>query len=278
MTNHRLIGVAPNGARRTLADHPALPISPEELAQTALDIVAAGAGLLHLHVRDESGGHSLDPARYQDAVSAIRDAVGDQLIIQITTEACGIYSRNEQIGTVEAVRPEACSVALRELCPSDQASDVQTYAQFLSDCQREGILLQHILYDEADLIRFRRLWADGVVPEASPFILLVIGRYTPHPEHWQQDFLKLMSALHVEGEAMPDWAVCGFGTAQISILTAAAALGGHVRVGFENGLYRPDGTLAQDNADLVSMCATAFRTLGLTPMSAADARRMAKLP
>ena len=278
MTNRRLIGVAPNGARRTQADHPALPIRPEEIAQTAREIVAAGAGLLHLHVRDEAGGPSLDPTRYQDAVSAIRDAVGDQLIIQITTEACGIYSRDEQIGTVEAVRPEACSVALRELCPSDQAGDVQTYAQFLSDCQREGIALQHILYDEADLRRFRRFWSEGVVPEAHPFILLVIGRYTPHPEDWQRAFLKLMGALHTKGEALPDWAVCGFGTAQISILTAAAALGGHVRVGFENGLHRPDGTLAQDNADLVSMCAAAFRNLGLTPMSAADARRMANFP
>jgi uncharacterized protein (DUF849 family) len=276
MTSRRLIGVAPNGARRTRADHPALPISPEELAQTAKDIVAAGAGLLHLHVRDEAGRHSLDPARYRDAVSAIRDAVDDKLIIQITTEACGIYSRDEQIATVEALRPEACSVALRELCPSDQATNVQTYAQFLSDCQREGIKVQHILYDEADLWRFRRFWSDGVVPEAHPFILLVIGRYIPHPEHWQPDFLKLMGALHAEGDTMPEWAVCGFGTAQISILTAAAALGGHVRVGFENGLQRPDGSLARNNADLVGICAEAFRNLHLTPMSAADARLMAK--
>jgi len=276
MTKNRLIGVAPNGARRTQADHPALPISPKELARTAKNIVAAGAGLLHLHVRDEAGRHSLDPARYLDAMSAIGDAVGDQLIIQITTESCGIYNRDQQISTVEAVRPEACSVALRELCPGDQASDVETYARFLSDCQREGILLQHILYDAADLRRFRRLWLDGVVPEARPFILLVIGRYTPDPERWQQNFLALMSALHTDGDAMPDWAVCGFGTAQISILTAAAALGGHVRVGFENGLQRPDGSLARDNADLVGTCVEAFRNLGLTPMSAADARLMAK--
>ena len=276
MKNNRLIGVAPNGARRTQADHPALPISPEELAQTAKDMVAAGAGLLHLHVRDESGRHSLDPARYRDAISAIRDAIGDQLIIQITTESCGIYSRDEQICTVEAVRPEACSVALRELCPGDEAGDVETYSRFLSDCRSEGILLQHILYDAADLRRFRRLWLDGVVPEARPFTLLVIGRYSPDPERWQQDFLALMNALHADGGTIPDWAVCGFGTTQISILTAAAALGGHVRVGFENGLQRPDGSLARNNADLVGICAEAFKNLGLTPMSAADARLMAK--
>lgn len=270
----RLIGVAPNGARRTHADHPALPLTPEEMARTASEVLAAGAGLLHLHVRDDAAGHSLDPARYRDSIAAVKDAVGNQLIIQITTEACGIYGREEQIRTVETLTPEACSVALRELCPTDDPSDIGAYARFLTDCLREGVRVQHILYDAGDLSRFRRFQSEGVIPEARPFILLVVGRYTAHPDHWQPEFLKLMTALHAPGASVPDWAVCGFGTAQIAILTAAAALGGHVRVGFENGLHRPDGSLAQNNADLVGLCRTALSNLGLTPMTAEDARTL----
>lgn len=276
MKRHRLIAVAPNGARRTKADHPALPMRPEEIAETARECLAAGAGLIHLHVRDAGGGHSLDPALYREALSAIRESVGDQIVTQVTTEACGIYSRQEQVRTIEMLRPEACSAALRELCPTDSSSDVRGYAAFLADCQREGIWLQHILYDVADLARFQRLRVEGVIPESRPFVLLVIGRYAARPEHWQPDFLALMNALHSEGDQMPDWAVCGFGTAQVSVLAAAAALGGHVRVGFENGLHLPDGTLAQDNADLVASCSDVFAGLGLAPMTAADARGMSR--
>lgn len=274
MMDYRLIGVAPNGARRTHADHPALPISPEEMAQTASEIVSAGAGLLHLHVRDDAAGHSLDPVRYQESISAVKDAVGDQLVIQITTEACGIYDRDVQIRTVETLRPEACSVALRELCPADDPSSVDLYTRFLADCEKEGVWVQHILYDVADLNRFRQYHSEGLIPETRPFILLVVGRYTLHPEHWQQEFLKLMNALHAPETSIPDWAVCGFGTAQIAILTAAAALGGHVRVGFENGLHRPDGVLARNNAELVDLCRASLESLSLAPMSAAAARTL----
>lgn len=275
MNHRRLIAVAPNGARRTKTDHTALPIQPEEIAHVAGEAVLAGAGLIHLHVRDDANQHSLDPARYRDALSAIKDTVGDALIAQITTEACGIYSRDEQMRVVQALRPEACSIALRELCPTDQPEDTATFQHFLEDCHKEGILLQHILYNEADLARFRRLQSEGIIPESRPFVLLVIGRYATNPDCWQPDFLTLMNALHAAPDMMPDWAVCGFGVAQLSILTAAASLGGHVRVGFENGLHLPDGTLAHTNGELIEACASAFRGLGLSPMTASEARNMA---
>ena len=112
-----MIANAPNGARKTHRDHPALPLSPSELANTAGDCLRAGACMLHLHVRDENYGHSLDPQRYKDAIAAIRSEVGHKLIIQITTEAVNMYKPEEQIEVVKTVKPEAASIALRELCP-----------------------------------------------------------------------------------------------------------------------------------------------------------------
>ncbi|NBB83711.1 MAG: hypothetical protein GVY28_09935, partial [Alphaproteobacteria bacterium] len=64
-----LLMVAPNGARKTKADHPALPIGPAELAATAVACRDAGAAAIHLHVRDEAGGHSLDAGRYREAIA-----------------------------------------------------------------------------------------------------------------------------------------------------------------------------------------------------------------
>ena len=112
-----MIAVAPNGARRQKADHQALPITPAELAETAVECQDAGASMIHLHVRDDQGGHLLDAQAYRVATAAVRDAVGPDMIIQVTTEAVGIYSVDEQIAVVQELKPEAVSLAVRELCP-----------------------------------------------------------------------------------------------------------------------------------------------------------------
>ena len=91
-----LLMVAPNGARRVYQDHPAIPLTPEELARDAKECLAAGASAMHVHVREADGHHLLDAAAYQDAISAIQEVVGDQLLLQVTSEAGGRYSPSEQ--------------------------------------------------------------------------------------------------------------------------------------------------------------------------------------
>lgn len=106
-----IVMCAPNGARKSRDDHAALPISSDELATCAEDVLAAGASLLHVHVRDDRGGHTLDAGRYREATNAIRKRVGEALVVQVTTEACGIYSSDEQMAMVRELRPEAVSLA-----------------------------------------------------------------------------------------------------------------------------------------------------------------------
>src|SRR5688572_22904819 len=113
----RAIAVAPNGGRRGKADHPALPIGPRELASTAAACLEAGAAMIHVHVRDRDGGHLLDADAYRETTNAIRDAVGERLVIQVTSESVGRYQPAEQMAVVRATRPEAVSLALRELVP-----------------------------------------------------------------------------------------------------------------------------------------------------------------
>ena len=76
---------APNGARRSVADHAAIPITPPQLANCAESLLGASACVLHLHVRDGDWAHTLDPAAYRAAIAAIRARVGEQLILQVTT-------------------------------------------------------------------------------------------------------------------------------------------------------------------------------------------------
>lgn len=275
-----ILTVAPNGARKTRQDHPAVPISPAELAATAKACLAAGAAMIHLHVRDAEQKHSLDVGAYREAIAAVRAAVGDDLVIQVTSEAVGIYSPQQQMAMVRTLEPEAVSLAVREIVP-DAGSEPEA-GRFLAELAEAGTLPQFILYDAADVARFAALRESGVIPAGPAFLLFVLGRYTAGQRSQPGDLLPFLAALHAtEGHAAPGsgtlpWAVCAFGAQETACVTAAATLGGHARVGFENNLLLPSGARAADNAELVAAAAAGARAIGRPLADAATARRLMK--
>ena len=231
-----LIMVAPTGARRSKADHPALPVGLDEIVATARDCFAAGARALHLHIRDRDGAHTLDAGRYREALTELAGAVA-QLRVQITTEAAGRYSVAAQLACLRQVRPAWASVSLREV-----ARDESLAPRLYGACADNGTEVQHILYGEKDA----RLLADwsrrGIVPGA-PCVLLVLGRHSPAPPQ-AGDIRALLAAL----PPVESWMLCAFGRREHELLCAAARLGGDVRVGFENSLTDADGVPHADNA------------------------------
>lgn len=256
MTKHVILAVAPNGARRTKDDHPALPITPVELAATARQCQAAGASMLHLHVRDDRGRHSLDPDRYRAAIAAIRAAVGGDMLIQATTEAVGRYAPPEQIAAMDALQPEAFSVAVRELFAP--GTNEAAGAAFLARHAERGTLIQHILYDDEDLRHFRALLGRGTIPSVGASVIFPLGRYAAGQQSTPADLLPFLAAWS-GGMA---WMMCAFGADEAACATTAACLGGHVRLGFENNLSLPGGDIAPDNAALVANVAGILQTLG----------------
>jgi uncharacterized protein (DUF849 family) len=268
-----ILAVAPNGARKTRMDHPAVPILPAELAATAAAAQAAGAAMIHLHVRDVDQKHSLDVGAYREATAAVREAVGARMVIQVTSEAVGMFSPQDQMAMVRALQPEAVSLAIRELVPD--ADHENAARDFLAWLVGAGILPQYILYAPEDVERFARLQAAGVVPPGQAFLLFVLGRYTPGQRSVPNDLLPYLTAIEAWPEAarLP-WAICAFGPKETACVTAAATLGGHARVGFENNLFLPSGALARDNAELVAAGAAAATAIGRPLADAAAARRM----
>ena len=240
-----MIAVAPNGARKTKRDHPALPTSAQELAATARECREAGACMIHLHVRDKKNGHTLDPILYEEAIRAIRNEVKDGLILQITTEAVGIYNAGEQIEVVKAVRPEAASIALREFCPD--ASYEKAAGEFFEWMYKERIAPQYILYDLEDLERFKIYCQKGLVPGHNHSILLVLGRYTREQQSDPKDLDPLLKGIPKDS----NWWLCAFGKNESTCMSKVAELGGHCRVGFENNLYQSTGEIAKDNSTSV---------------------------
>ena len=263
------IAVAPNGGRRIKADHPALPMTPEELARTASECLEAGACMIHVHVRDAEGRHLLDADAYARATAAIRKAVGERLVLQITSEALGIYKPEEQMAVVRAVRPEAVSLALRELAPDDASEPA--FAEFLSWLRQERVAPQIILYSPEEALRLDRMRRRGDVPFQNIPVLYVLGRYTVGQTSRPADLLPF---LEPEMPGFPDWMVCAFGRHETACVTAGALLGGHVRIGFENNLDLPDGSRASSNADLVRSVSSALRACGCPLMSADMLRRV----
>ena len=251
-----ILAVAPNGARKTKADHPELPLSPEEIGRTAAACREAGAAMIHLHVRDEAGRHSLDPERYRAAIAAVEREAGRDFLIQVTSEAGGRYRPAEQMAMMRGLRPDYMSLALREILP-DAASEGEG-AAFLAWMAAEGIQPQYILYTAGDLARFRDLRARGLVPQARPFVLFVLGRYASDMTSEPGELLPFLE----KGAPEHPWALCAFGPKETACALTAAALGGHARVGFENNLRLPDGAIAADNAALVAAVAQGAAALG----------------
>jgi uncharacterized protein (DUF849 family) len=262
-----ILANAPNGATRSKADHPALPITESEIARTAAEIAEAGAALIHVHVRDAQGRHLLDAQAYRAVTAAIRAEVGDRLVVQITSEAAGRYEAPEQMAVVRATRPEAVSLALREIVP-DAGAETAAVA-FFTWARRERVLLQIILYEPAEVARFADLKSRGVLGEGGDFPLFVLGRYTPGQVSRPADLLPFLAEA---GEGVPLWSICAFGPRENACALVAAGLGGHVRVGFENSLLAPDGHPAESNAAQIRRAAEGARLLG-RPLADADTAR-----
>ncbi|MDA1371111.1 MAG: 3-keto-5-aminohexanoate cleavage protein [Proteobacteria bacterium] len=263
-----MIAVAPNGARKTPQDHPALPITAAELATTASRCLEAGACMIHLHVRDRLLRHTLDPAHYKEAIAAIEDAVGDKLIVQITTEAVGLYRPEEQMQIVREVKPAAVSLALRELCPTEQ-EEIQA-AEFFQWLDRERVAPQYILYDRDDIARFENFKQRGLIPGEHHTILLVLGRYSTDQQSDPEQLAPLLNAI----ETANTWWLCAFGATESACMARAISEGGHCRVGFENNLLLPDGSTAADNAALVGLVAESACAAGKELATAEQARKI----
>lgn len=262
------IAIAPNGGRRTKADHPALPVTPAELARTAAECLEAGAAMIHVHVRDQEQQHLLDADAYRKVIDAIRAKVGQRMVIQITSESLGQYGPEEQMAVVRAVRPEAVSLALREILPSP--SGETAFAEFLQWLKEERVVPQFILYSPEEATKLDDLRKRGVVPFDEPPVLYVLGRYTNTQTSLPADLLPFLA------EAQPTFQrfmVCAFGRFEASCTVAAGLFGGGLRVGFENNLFLPDGSTASSNADLVATAASALNTLGIAPMSGNELRQ-----
>lgn len=259
--------VAPNGARRTKDDHPAIPITLDEIIADAKACHAAGADGLHLHLRDKDGKHILDAGLYHEACAELAQQIPD-MAVQITTEAMGQYEPGRQREIAFNSGCPLVSMSIRENAADAVWDDnVGTdAAKFYRECDEQGIAIQHILYNAGDFELLHQVLPSTLFCDPRLQLLFVLGRYdqasaassgtTGDKDGKAYDpasnsrpamitpFIYKLADFDIE----PDWMACAFGPGETRTLKAAQERGGKLRVGFENSIWHADGSVAESNA------------------------------
>jgi len=264
-----ILSVATTGSWPTKAMNPALPVTPEEIAQAAVESWREGAAVVHVHVRDDEGRMSCDPARFQRVRELIRVQDCDVIINFSTSGGAGRVDEGERFNSL-AAGPELASL--------DAGSMNFNERVFLNPPD----FLEELA---------RRMLAAGVKPEIEVFDSGMIGNALALVKKglikgplWWQFVLGVRggapatarSLVHLV-ESIPAgsmWSVCAVGGRQLAMNAIAIAMGGHARTGLEDNIYYGKGELARSNAQLVARLARLARECGREPATPAEARAM----
>lgn len=265
-----IIAAAPTGAHKSRQDFPALPVEATQIADEAEACLAAGASMLHLHVRSTDGRHSLDAGLYNDAVEAVRRRCGDALLVQLTSEQAGVYDTAAQIAAIGALEAEFLSIALAEITGDGSPSALEAAARVFADLEQRGTTVQLILYSAEQVRDLAALRERGVLPGGRMPLLFVLGRYHRQQVSTPDDLVPFLQAY--DGD--DPWMVCAFGPHELDCMRSAAANGGHLRVGFENNTVRADGSTLASTAESVSLARQVLTADGLPVADAGEARRI----
>lgn len=230
-----LIQAAINGSRKK-GEHPALPVSPEEVARSAAECVAAGAGAIHLHVRGADGGESLAAGEVARTVDAVRARVGE-VAIGVSTGAWILRDVRRRLEAVGAwtVLPDMASVNFGE----------EGSVELARRLVERGMGVEAGLFDaEAAEI----LAASGLAGRCLRILL------EPSGETMEAALGTLSGIEKVLGRAVVRLPrlLHGLGATAWPLIDVAIARGYDTRVGFEDTLTLPDGSLAPSNAALVA--------------------------
>ncbi len=263
-----IIIVAPNGARRNKKDHAHLPITAQQVAADTLLSYQAGATMVHAHARKADASHSLEIDDNHRLYDCLRETVGENMVVQLTTEAVGIYPISQQMAMIKAIKPEAASFALREFIPSE--NELAAAGEFFHWVAQQGIVAQYILYTAEEVTWYHQLKSKGVLPANRHHLLFVLGRYNQGQYSEPGELFPFI----IEHQDNTPWAVCAFGRDEHRCASAALSLGGDVRVGFENNLYNMRGQFAYNNAVLVKQVVDTASSMGRETMNAAEFRQL----
>jgi 3-keto-5-aminohexanoate cleavage enzyme len=264
-----IISAALTGSWPTREKTPYLPITPEEIAQSAVECWREGAAIAHLHMRNVHGGVSCDLSRYAKTVQLVRDAGCDIVLNLSTSGGAGSTNEDERLAIV-SLRPEVASLDAGTM--NFNGKIFYNSPSFLE--KLAGLMLEQGVKSEIECFDTAMIYNALALAEAGltkpPFwFQFVLGVKGGAPATAKQ-LLHMVESL----PAGSPWSVCAVGRDQLPMNALAIVLGGHARTGIEDNIYYAKGQLAQSNAQLVARLARLAREYGRDLATPAEARRI----
>jgi uncharacterized protein (DUF849 family) len=282
-----MISCAVTGSADTPAKNPAVPVTPQQIAASALDAAKAGAAIVHIHVRDpQTTRPSMDIAHYREVVERIRGS-GSDVLINLTTgpgarfipgaedplkPAPGTTLRppQERVRHVVELKPDICSLDMGSMNMGSTVfintpASLEAMAVAIRDA---GVMPELEVFEAGHLLLAKRMIETGHIRAPTLFqICLGIA--------WSQPATpEAMSYMRSLLPADCTWFAFGISLHQFPMVAQAVLLGGHPRVGLEDNLYLEKGKLAPSNAALVEKAAKIVEVLGDQVATPADARQI----
>jgi uncharacterized protein (DUF849 family) len=267
LAHQTLITVAPTGAEADKSTVPSLPVTLDELVGTAKECQAAGAAVIHVHIRDGAARPTLEVSRLADTVAALRQ--GTELVVQLSTGGAVTDSFADRLAVLDA-EPDACSLTCGTVNFGDGvfANPWSFIKELYQLTQERRVVPEFELFDLGQVATLHRLLAEFGPPAGGHVHCdLVMGV----PGGMAGDVATLAAAV----AALPagaTWSATGIGRTTLPVMFGALGAGGHLRVGMEDTLSFARGRLVARNAELVERAAELARLAQRPPMSPADAR------
>jgi uncharacterized protein (DUF849 family) len=262
-----IITVAPTGAEAEKARHPALPVTLEELVTAGRDCEAAGASVIHVHIRDDEARPSLDLVRLKDTVQALREST--TLVVQLSTGGAVTDDYADRLAVLDSA-PDACSLTCGTVNFGDEVfMNPWPFIRELYALSKERhVVPEFELFDLGHVATLHRLLDELGPPHGGHVHCdLVMGV----PGGMRGDAATLVRAV----EALPagsTWSATGIGRATLPVIFAALSAGGHLRVGMEDTTSYARGRPVASNAELVQRAAALAEVAQRPPMRPYQAR------
>ena len=292
MNKNVIITCAITGAGETTDKSEHVPVTPEQIANSALEAAKAGAAIVHCHVRDpKTGKGSRNPDYYEEVVDRIREK-DSQVIINLTAgmggdlvigpdtnpmnfgEGTDLVGALERLQHVERIRPDICSLDCGSLNFGDTNEVYISTPEMLREMTQKvkslGVRPELEIFDTGNLWFAETMIAEGLLD--PPFwiqLCLSIPYGTPMD-------IGILYAMVNRLPENAEFTSFGLGAMQMPMVAQSVMLGGHVRVGLEDNLYLEKGVLAT-NADLVKKAVNIIELMGASIQSPNEARKTLNL-
>ena len=282
-----VITCALTGSFDTVGTNPAVPVTPKQIADQAIEAEKAGAAVVHIHVRDpETTKASMDPALYREVVARIREA-GSNLVLNLTTgpggrfipgdvdgdvyaEGTTIRAPEARVQHVEELRPEICTLDVATMNFGEHAMvNAPKHLRAMAErIKAAGVKPEMEVFDAGHVLLAKKLVEDGYIDE-PPLYQLCLG--IPWGAPATGEGMTFMKSLLPDGAL---WSAFGISRTEFPMVAQAAILGGHCRVGLEDNLYLKRGELASGNGVLVERAVEIVENLGGEVASPDEAREI----